>query len=88
MKRILIFDSHACTPWALQAQQAATYTLKSCLEARAAEQLLPAHCPHNEEQISKNNATLANAGLPAHLDLTGGYQGTWTIPRQQSPSHR
>ena len=38
-----------------------------------AEQLLPAR---NEQQVSKNNATLANAGYLPTLDLSAGYRGT------------
>lgn len=59
----------------LYAQPAATYTLKSCLE----EGLLNNYSiriTHQEEQISKNNATLANAGYLPTIDLTGGYQAS------------
>ena len=47
------------------------YTLKQCLE----EGLLNNYSlriSRNEEQISKNNATLANAGYLPTIDLTAG----------------
>lgn len=50
------------------------YTLKQCLE----EGLLNNYSlriSRNEEQISKNNATLANAGYLPTIDLTAGYTG-------------
>ena len=76
MKRILLSTiAVLCTLSAIQAQQAVTYTLKSCLE----EGLLNNYSlriTHNEEQISQNNATLANAGALPTVDLTGGYQAS------------
>ena len=64
-----------CTLCSLQAQQAATYTLKSCLEQGLLNNY-SLRITHNEEQISKNNATLANAGALPTIDLTGGYRAT------------
>lgn len=49
------------------------YTLKSCLE-RGLQNNYSLRIVHNEEQVSDNNATLANAGYLPTLDLTGGYQ--------------
>ncbi len=77
MKRIILLSLIALLGiWTtLQAQPAVTYTLKSCLE----EGLLNNYSlriTHNEEQISKNNATLANAGYLPTIDLSGGYQAT------------
>ena len=54
---------------------AATYTLKSCLEQGLLNNY-SLRITHNEEQISKNNATLANAGALPTIDLTGGYRAT------------
>lgn len=56
----------------LAAQQ--PYTLKSCLEI-GLEQNYSIRMVRNEEQVSKNNATLANAGYLPTLDLTAGYSG-------------
>ena len=71
MKRILLSTiAVLCTLSAIQAQQAVTYTLKSCLE----EGLLNNYSlriTHNEEQISQNNATLANAGALIFMSLGG-----------------
>ena len=64
-----------CALCSLQAQQAATYTLKSCLEQGLLNNY-SLRITHNEEQISKNNATLANAGALPTIDLTGGYRAT------------
>ena len=77
MKRILVlfFITILSAPAVLQAQPAATYTLKSCLETGLLNNY-SLRITHNEEQISKNNATLANAGALPTIDLTGGYQAT------------
>ena len=70
-----------CTLCSLQAQQAATYTLKSCLEQGLLNNY-SLRITHNEEQISKNNATLANAGALPTIDLTGGYRATLDNPNR------
>ena len=76
MKRILLsFIIILSAVAALQAQPAATYTLKSCLETGLLNNY-SLRITHNEEQISRNNATLANAGALPTIDLTGGYQAT------------
>ena len=72
MKRILIV---ACFIGAnnLSAQQ--PYSLKSCIEI-GLEQNYNIRMVRNEEQISKNNATIANAGYLPTLDLSAGYSGS------------
>lgn len=72
MKRILIV---ACFIGAnnLSAQQ--PYSLKSCIEI-GLEQNYDIRMVRNEEQISKNNATIANAGYLPTLDLSAGYSGS------------
>lgn len=57
----------------VKAQQ--IYTLKSCLED-GLQNNYSLRITHNEEQISKNNATLGNAGYLPTLDLSAGYKGT------------
>ena len=62
-------------PAVLLAQPAATYSLRSCLETGLLNNY-SLRVIHNEEQISRNNATLANAGYLPTIDLTGEYQAT------------
>ena len=74
-RTILSFLIILCTALAAQAQPAPIYTLKSCLE----QGLLNNYSlgiTRNEQQVSKNNATLANAGYLPTLDLSAGYRGT------------
>lgn len=57
--------------------QPPVYTLKDCLE----EGLLNNYSlriTRNQERISENNATLANAGALPVIDLSAGYSGTLT----------
>ena len=76
MKRIvLIFIATACTALGLYAQPAPTYTLKSCLEQGLLNNY-SLRIVRNEEQVSKNNATLGNAGYLPTLGLPAGYKGT------------
>ena len=75
MKRMILSLAAACILLAAQAQNIATYSLKSCLEQGLLNNY-SLRITHNEEQISKNNATLANAGALPTIDLTGGYQAT------------
>ena len=56
------------------AQQAATYTLKSCLE-KGLDNNYSLKIVRNDEQVTHNNATLANAGFLPTLDLSAGYSG-------------
>ena len=74
MKRTLLsFLIILCT--AVQAQPAPIYTLKSCLEQGLLNNY-SLRITRNEQQVSKNNATLANAGYLPTLDLSAGYKGT------------
>ncbi len=51
------------------------YTLKSCLE-KGLENNYYLRIVRNEEQISKNNATIGNAGFLPVVDLKGTYSGS------------
>lgn len=76
MKRfILFFIATSYAIFTLQAQQPQTYTLKSCLEY-GLQNNYSLRITRNEEQVSKNNATLGNAGYLPTLDLSTGYTGT------------
>ena len=48
-------------------------TLKDCLE-EGLQNNYSLSIIHNEEQISKNNATLGNAGYLPTLDFSAGYK--------------
>lgn len=81
MKRTLLsFLIILCTALAVQAQPAPVYTLKSCLEQGLLNNY-SLRITRNEQQVSKNNAILANAGYLPTLDLSAGYKGTLTIPK-------
>ena len=70
MKQILILIVTVFATLPLRAQY--EYTLQQCLE----EGLLNNYSlriSRNEEQISKNNATLGNAGYLPTVDFTAGY---------------
>ena len=54
---------------------AQTYTLQSCLET-GLENNYSLRITRNKEQISHNNATLANAGYQPSIDLNAGYDAT------------
>lgn len=56
----------------VMAQQ--VYSLKDCLE-EGLQNNYSLRIVHNEEQISKNNATLGNAGYLPTLDFSAGYNG-------------
>ena len=76
MKRTLLsFLIILCTALAIQAQPAPVYTLKSCLEQGLLNNY-SLRITRNEQQVSKNNAILANAGYLPTLDLSAGYKGT------------
>lgn len=51
------------------------YTLKQCLEEGLMNNY-SLRITRNEELVSKNNATLGNAGFLPTIDLTAGYTGT------------
>ena len=74
-RTILFFLIILCTIPAIQAQPAPIYTLKSCLEQGLLNNY-SLRITRNEQQISKNNATVANAGYLPTLDLSAGYRGT------------
>lgn len=67
---------HLCIIFALILAQAGvnaqTYTLQSCLET-GLENNYSLRITRNKEQISHNNATLANAGYLPTIDLNAGY---------------
>ena len=73
MKIIIISFIGFVSILGLSAQE--TYTLKSCLET-GLEQNYSIRMVRNEEQISKNNATLANAVYLPTLDLSARYSGS------------
>ena len=73
MKKYLIATIICCASGNLYAQQ--HYTLKSCLET-GLEKNYSIRMVRNEEEISKNNATIANAGYLPTLDLSAGLSGS------------
>ena len=72
MRKYIIAIITCCAAASLYAQQ--HYTLKSCLET-GLEKNYSIRMVRNEEQISKNNATLGNAGYLPTLDLSAGFSG-------------
>ena len=72
MKKQIIVTLLCCAAGSLHAQQ--HYTLKSCLEI-GLEKNYSIRMVRNEEQISKNNATVANAGYLPTLALSAGFNG-------------
>ena len=73
MKRIVyIITACAFSVSAVKAQQ--VLTLKECLE-EGLQNNYSLRIVHNEEQISKNNATPGNAGYLPTLDFSAGYVG-------------
>lgn len=75
MKRILtIFITTTCLTLNIQAQPP-VYTLKDCLEQGLLNNY-SLRIAQNDERISRNNATVANAGYLPTLELSAGYSGT------------
>ena len=72
MRKTIIAIIVCCAAGNLQAQQ--HYTLRSCLET-GLEKNYSIRMVRNEEQISKNNVTLGNAGYLPTLDLSAGFSG-------------
>ena len=65
-------------------------TLRRCLEI-GLERNYDVRIVRNQQQISDNNATAANAGMLPTVDLQAGYTGTWdnrraTAPREADPT--
>lgn len=60
---------------AASAQPVPTYTLKSCLEQGLLNNY-SLRITRNNQQVSSNNATKANAGYLPTIDLSAGYRGT------------
>lgn len=73
MKRTIMTFIGCVVIYGVSAQQ--SYTLKSCLEI-GLEQNYSIRMIRNEEQVSKNNVTLGNAGYLPTLDLSAGYNGS------------
>ncbi|MDR3286223.1 MAG: TolC family protein [Prevotellaceae bacterium] len=73
MKKILLISTIIFAPFVMLAQD--VYTLKSCLEL-GLENNYSVRISKNDEQISKNSATKANAGFLPTVDLAGRYSGT------------
>lgn len=57
-------------------------TLKDCLE-EGLQNNYSLRIVHNEEQISKNNATLGNAGYLPTLDFSADTPEIWTILKRK-----
>lgn len=72
MKRIVAILINVFCLLAVQAQH--EYTLKQCLEEGLMNNY-SLRITRNEELVSKNNATLANAGYLPTVDFTAGYTG-------------
>ena len=72
MKKYIITLITCCAAGTLFAQH---HTLKSCLET-GLEKNYSIRLVRNQEQISKNNATIANGGYLPTLDLSAKYSGT------------
>lgn len=73
MKRFVCYIILGLTVFTVQAQY--TYTLQQCLEEGLSNNY-SLRIVRNEEQQSKNNATLANAGYLPTIDLSAGYSST------------
>ena len=83
MRKTIITIIVCCAAGILQAQQ--HYTLRSCLET-GLEKNYSIRMVRNEEQISKNNATLGNAGYLPTLDLSAGFNGNINDTETQARS--
>ncbi len=74
MKKRIIYFMICLLGGGITTQAQYTYTLKQCLEEGLANNY-SLRITRNEEQMSKNNATLGNAGYLPTVDLTAGYTG-------------
>ncbi|MFV0588738.1 TolC family protein [Bacteroides reticulotermitis] len=70
----IIYLLIACGGLSQSVQAQKVYSLKSCLES-GLQNNYSMQITHNQEQISKNNATLGNAGYLPTLDFSAGYKG-------------
>ena len=76
MKRI-IYITIACAFLSVSFAKAQVLTLKECLE-EGLQNNYSLRIIHNEEQISKNNATLGNAGYLPTLEIQNA---CWAVPK-------
>ena len=83
MRKYVIATIVCCATTNVLAQQ--HYTLKSCLEI-GLEKNYSLRIVRNEEQISKNNATIANAGYLPTLDLSAGFSGNFNDTETETRS--
>lgn len=83
MRKYIIATIVCCATTNVLAQQ--HYTLKSCLEI-GLEKNYSLRIVRNEEQISKNNATIANAGYLPTLDLSAGFSGNFNDTETETRS--
>lgn len=75
MRKFLLYIGILISLPGITNAQQRTCTLQSCL-AEGLEHNYSIRISRNEEQVSKNNATLANAGFLPTLDFSAGYRGT------------
>ena len=80
MKKIIFILSILVLSAARQADAQQVYTLRSCLE-QGLQNNYSLRITHNDELVSKNNATLGNAGYLPTVDLTAGYQNSVSTTR-------
>lgn len=73
MRKAFIYILAITLPGILAAQQS-VFDLKSCLEI-GLENNYSIRISRNDEEVTKNNVTLANAGFLPTIDLTGSYTG-------------
>ena len=83
MRKYILATIVCCATTNVLAQQ--HYTLKSCLEI-GLEKNYSLRIVRNEEQISKNNATIANAGYLPTLDLSAGFSGNFNDTETETRS--
>lgn len=74
MKRIIYIVTACVFVSVSTAKAQRIYSLRDCLE-EGLQNNYSLRIVHNEEQISKNNATLGNAGYLPTLDFSAGYTG-------------
>ena len=82
MKRIIYIVTACVFVSVSTAKAQRIYSLRDCLE-EGLQNNYSLRIVHNEEQISKNNATLGNAGYLPTLDFLPDIPETWTISRRK-----